>query len=83
MITIYPFASGSLYTASYAITSSYTVSASLINFAITSSTTDTVLFPRSGSRGNGICLLTTNQYEILSSSIGSLTPLTETCNFPA
>lgn len=62
MLSIYPFASGSLYTASYALTASYAVSANYISYVATASTAGTVLYPQSGSRGKSVCLLTTEQY---------------------
>lgn len=77
MINVYPYASGSLYTASYAITASYSVSASFINYVFTASKADTVLNPRSGSLGLGVCLLTTEQYYEIS---GSNTRV-EVCDF--
>jgi hypothetical protein len=78
---MYPFASGSLYVASYAVTSSYATSARLADTATSASTADLILTPRSGSLGTSICLLTTSQYQILSSSLELPTPLTETCVF--
>lgn len=63
MISVYPFGSGSLYTASYAISASYAVTTSNIVYAISASNTTTVLTPRSGSSGKGICLLTLAQYQ--------------------
>jgi hypothetical protein len=77
MLSVYPFGSGSLYTASYAITSSFAAKVGLISYVVSASTANTVLFPESGSRGKSICLLTTEQYLLLSSS-GRF----ETCNFP-
>lgn len=77
MISVYPFGSGSFYTASYAITSSFASRVARISYVTSASRADTVLFPESGSRGKSICLLTTDQYLLLSSS-GRV----ETCNIP-
>lgn len=63
MISVYPFGSGSLYNASYAITASYAASASFIKYVVSASTAPTVLYPQSGSRGKSVCLLTKEQYE--------------------
>ncbi len=63
MLSVYPFGSGSLYNAAYAITASYAVSASFIKYVVSASNAATVLYPQSGSRGTGVCLLTTAQYE--------------------
>lgn len=76
MITVYPFGSASLYTSSYAVTSSFATSASLISYVFTASNAATVLFPESGSRGKSVCLLTPAQFNTLV-SLGTL----ETCNF--
>lgn len=62
MISVYPYASGSFYTASYAITSSFANSAQFIARVTSASNAATVQFPESGSRGKGICLLTIDQY---------------------
>lgn len=76
MLSVYPYASGSLYNASHAITSSYAIKANYIAYVISSSTATTVLFPQSGSRGKSVCLLTTAQYlEMVS------TGKVEICNF--
>lgn len=63
MLSVYPFGSGSLYNASYAVTASYAVSASFIKYVISASNAATVLYPQSGSRGKSVCLLTKAQYE--------------------
>ena len=65
MISVYPYASGSFYTASYATTSSIATRVQLISYVTTASRADTVLFPESGSRGKSICLLTTEQYNTM------------------
>lgn len=77
MINVYPYASGSLYTASFAITSSFATSASFINYVLTASRASTILYPESGSRGLSICLLTTEQYYQLSGSSSRV----EICDF--
>lgn len=78
MISVYPFGTGSLYTASYAISASYATSASRVNYIISASTAATVINPRSGSRGDGICLLTTAQYfDMVNNN------KLETCVFPS
>jgi len=77
MLSVYPFGSSSLYTASYAITSSFANRVALITYVTSASIANTVLFPESGSRGKSICLLTTEQYLLMSSS-GKF----ETCNVP-
>lgn len=78
MLSVYPFASGSLYTASFAVSSSFATSASLISYVSTASIADTVLFPQSGSRGKSVCLITFEQYQLLVSS----STLIEQCNVP-
>lgn len=62
MLSIYPFGSGSLYTASYASTASYAPSASLITYANSSSKATTVLNPQSGSNGKNVCLISYEDY---------------------
>jgi hypothetical protein len=77
MLSVYPFASGSLYTASYAISASYAASANFIQYVLSASNAATVLFPQSGSRGKSVCLITTDQYNTLIATSGS-----EVCNIP-
>ena len=63
MLKVYPFGSGSEYTASYAVTSSYAVSASRLDYVYTSSFAATVLNPTSGSAASkNICLITYADY---------------------
>lgn len=62
MLKIYPFGSGSFYTASHATTASFATSASLIANVTSASRAATILEPVSGSRGKGICLITYEQY---------------------
>lgn len=63
MLSVYPFGSGSLYSASFAVTASYAQSASYIAYVVSASNASTVLFPQSGSRGKGICFLTQEQVD--------------------
>lgn len=78
MLTVYPYASSSLYTASYAISSSYAISASYIMYAVTASDAETVLnTPPRGPRGKSVCLLTLPQYYTMVST-GQM----ETCIIP-
>lgn len=77
MLTVYPFGSGSFYTASFAVSSSFAISASFVRYTLSSSKADIVLNPRSGSLGKSVCLLTTEQYLLLS---GSSTRV-EICDF--
>jgi hypothetical protein len=77
MLSVYPFASGSLYTASYALSASFATSASFIQYVLSASSASTVLFPQSGSRGKSVCLITTEQYDTLIATSGS-----EVCNIP-
>lgn len=77
MISVYPFASGSLYTASYAVSTSFATSASFVEYVFTASNAGTVLFPVSGPPGKGICLLTEAQFNYLFNN-----NLAETCDFP-
>ncbi len=78
MLFTYPFGSGSLYTASYAISSSYALSASFIAYVMSASNADTVLYPQSGLRGKSVCLLTKVQFDDMVSNGKS-----ELCNFPS
>lgn len=65
MRSVYPYASGSLYTASYATTASFANRVSFIQYVTSASNAQTILFPESGSQGRGICLLTTEQYLLM------------------
>lgn len=68
---IYPFASGSEYTASYAISASFADSVELIPYVGTASYAGEVLFPESGSDAAvDICVITYEQYlQIYSGSL--------------
>lgn len=73
MIKVYPFASGSLYTASYAVTASYSSTATFLIGSISASTAEFVVNPESGSRGMpDICYIRYDQYLLLVSGSGSL-----------
>jgi hypothetical protein len=65
MLTVYPYGSGSLYTTSFATTASFANRVKFISYVTSASNADTVLFPESGSRGKGVCLLTTAQYQLM------------------
>lgn len=77
MLRVYPFASGSLYTASNAVTASYAESVDFIYTVITSSYAEQVLELASGSRGKGVCLITAAQYQQLLNNPN----IFETCTF--
>lgn len=77
MLSVYPYASGSFYTASHAISSSYATSASYISYTHTASVALTVLNPTSGSLGKSICLISTDMYTQMLNNIN----LVENCNF--
>lgn len=68
MLTVYPYGSGSLYTASYATTASVAGRVEFIAYVISASNAQTVLFPESGSQGINMCLLTTDQYLLMIST---------------
>jgi hypothetical protein len=77
MIQVYPFASGSEYTASFAISSSFATNVELVDYVFTASNAGAVQFPTSGSAAEvNLCLITYNQYiQLLSGSS------IEQCNF--
>jgi hypothetical protein len=77
MLSVYPYASGSFYTASYAISSSYATSASYISYTHTASVALTVISPTSGSLGKSICLISTDMYSQMLNNIN----LVENCKF--
>lgn len=62
MLSVYPYGSGSLYSASFAVTASHAISASLITYVTSASNAGTVLNPQSGSRGQSVCLITYEEY---------------------
>lgn len=82
MITIpsfYPFASGSQYTASFAVTSSHAISASLLSYVNTASVAPQGTIGPRGLRGaNDICLISAEQYFFLRNNPS----YKEVCNFP-
>jgi hypothetical protein len=78
MLSVYPFGSGSLYTASYAVSASCAVSASLIRTVVSASAAGIVLFPQSGSRGKSVCIITAAEYDTLRAQ--SASGYVEFCN---
>ena len=79
MLKVYPFASGSEFTASYAVTASYAISASSAGYVYTSSLAQQVLYPQSGSAAAvNICLITYADYLQLINNPGTTI---EQCNF--
>lgn len=68
---VYPFASGSEYTASFAVTASQATDVELIPYVGTASYAGEVLFPESGSDAAvDICIITYEQYvQIYSGSL--------------
>lgn len=79
MLTVYPFASGSLYTASFSMASSFAGSANLIKYVDSASNANTILNPRSGSRGTSVCLITYAEFLYLQSNPSA----TEVCIIPS
>ena len=78
MLQIYPYASGSFYTASFAISSSFATTAQGIDYVLTASIADTVINPTSGSAALiNICLITFEQYQALLQTTGNY----EICTF--
>jgi len=77
MLKVYPFGSGSFYTASYATTSSHALSASFLAPVFTASRAGTVLQATSGSRGKGVCLISYEDYIRMQNNL----TLLEVCNF--
>jgi hypothetical protein len=64
VLKVFPFGSGSEFTASYAVTSSLAQSAAKYQSAVTSSNANIVLTPVSGSRpAVEICAITFSQYQ--------------------
>lgn len=78
MLSVYPFGSGSLYTASFAITASYAQQTQRYLYVESASVAGKVLYPRPGAMGKGVCLLTTQQYLALKANPSWL----EICPFP-
>lgn len=62
MLSVYPFGSGSLYTASFAVTASHADKVERISYVYTASNAGTVLYPQSGSRAKSVCLITGAEY---------------------
>lgn len=78
MIRVYPFASGSLYTASYALAANYAISASLIDYVPTASVAGVGAGPTGQAASINICLITYNEYQTLISN----TSVQEQCLYP-
>lgn len=79
MLKVYPFASGSEFTASYALTSSLAKSATFFAYVNTASYADTGTQGPKGLRGApDVCLITYEQYLQMSASAN----LIENCAFP-
>lgn len=79
MIKVYPFASGSEYTASFAVSSSYAVNVASAGYVYSASKADVVLSPVSGSSAAvNVCLITYNQYLEMLANPGTKY---EQCNF--
>ena len=62
MLKYYPYASGSLYTSSFAATASFGGVASRYRLVETASSAEFVINATSGSRGKSVCLLTYQDY---------------------
>lgn len=78
MNNVYPFASGSLVTASYAVSASYASAVGNVQYVATASTAATVLNPISGSAATvNICLITYAEYLLLCASASKI----EVCSF--
>lgn len=77
MLQVFPFGSGSFYTASYAISSSYATNVKSIGYVETSSYAVEGKGPK-GYRGKDICLITLDQYFKLYDTAS----LVEICTFP-
>ena len=80
MLAVYPFGTGSLYTASYALSASYAASASTIPYVYTASAAGVVLYPQAGPSGKGVCLITGAEYVKL--QVSSSFNYVEVFNFP-
>jgi hypothetical protein len=64
VLKVFPFGSGSEFTASFAVTSSFSQTAIRYQAAVTSSNADIVLTPVSGSRPEvEICVVTFEEYQ--------------------
>lgn len=79
MIKVYPFASGSEYTASFAISSSFAQNINSLGYVLTASNAATIQSPTSGSPASvNVCLITYDQYLQLINNPGTIF---EQCNF--
>lgn len=78
MLSVFPFGSGSLVTASYAISASFAQSASFLNHVTSASVALSGNSGAQGLRGIDVCLLTFEQYQQLYDNPS----LIENCSFP-
>jgi hypothetical protein len=80
VLKVYPFATGSEYTASFAVTASHAISASSAGYVATASTAGYIENPRSGSAASvNLCLITYAEYLLLINNPGTKI---ERCLFP-
>lgn len=78
MLQVYPHGLTSLYTASYAITSSFAHVANRVDYVLTASNAQTVLNPETGRAATiNTCLITFEQYQALLASTNNW----EICTF--
>lgn len=69
MLQVYPYGSGSLYTSSFAVTSSFATVAGITDYVPTSSIAGTVLNPTTGRKASvNICLISYQDYLALLAS---------------
>lgn len=69
MLQVYPYGLASLYTASFAITSSFAQVANRVDYVVTASNAGTVLEPETGNKAAiNTCLITFEQYLALLAS---------------
>lgn len=78
MLQAFPFGSGSLVTASYAISASFAENASYLAYVTSASVAVNGTSGSQGPRGTDVCLLTFEQYEQLRDNPS----LIENCPFP-
>jgi hypothetical protein len=60
---VFPFTTGSEVTASFAVSSSYSITTGGAFGAVNAQTSSIILEPVAGPPGNGICIITFAQYE--------------------
>lgn len=78
MLQVYPFASGSFYTASFALSVKYAISASSINYTDTASRADSGQGVSGSAAAINICLISYTDYQTLISNAS----LKEQCFYP-